>query len=138
MLRLLPIIGALVLLASGFSSPVTAAQGDATFVGRVDGTDGFIAVVTDRSGVLAYSCDGASTSDWFPIGEVRDGTAELRAESGAVLVLQVTESSVSGSLQRGGGPVRSFIAELATGDAGLYRGEFEFDGVAYVAGQIIL
>ena len=113
-----------------------AAQADAvTFVGSVQGTDAFIAVVSDGQDVQAYLCDGVTYGDWFR-GPVRDGRAEIESERGLRLAVQLRPGGASGTVRGLGGNEWAFEAEPAQGEAGLYR--TRPDDPEYVGGWVVL
>ncbi len=99
-------------------SPV-AAKG--TFVGKVDGSDAYIALVSDTKRVLGYVCDSKRVSGWFDVAAIRGGTATLSSRGGKPL----GQATFSADGARGeltiAGARRSFSATPASADAGLYR-----------------
>ncbi|HSK98727.1 MAG TPA: hypothetical protein VK869_00165 [Rubrobacteraceae bacterium] len=55
------------------------------FVGEVEGTDAFVAVVVDRENhALAHLCDGKQVVEWFTGAVAEDGTLDLKSEGGAL------------------------------------------------------
>jgi hypothetical protein len=115
---LLVMLAGLGLLACGGGS---SAPKDGSYVGKVDGTDAYIALVTGSGKVAGYICDSASISVWIPAATISGNTASLVSRKG-VAVGPVTWSgtTASGTLTIDG-ISHPFTAELATGDAGLYR-----------------
>jgi hypothetical protein len=121
----------------GGAQPVSAG----VFVGKVDGTDAEVALVTNGerlSGAYLCSPNGAV---WFRPATFAGGTADLVPRSGETL----GEASFAGEGASGnvdlGGDSHSFSAELATGKAGLYRttsGEPEGEGRVSETGWIVL
>lgn len=105
-------------VASQATGPV-APKG--TFVGKVDGSDAYIALVSDSKRLLGYVCDSRLVSGWLDVAVIRDGTAILSSRGGKVLgQASFSADAVSGELMIGGAR-RSFSATPASADAGLYR-----------------
>ena len=91
-----------------------------SFVGLVDDTDAYIAVVSDGEKLAGYVCDGKTVSVWFK-GEISDDAATLRARTEQELgEVQFLGDTADGEIAIDG-QRRSFSAEIAVGDAGLYR-----------------
>ncbi|MCI0397049.1 MAG: hypothetical protein L0322_19195 [Chloroflexi bacterium] len=108
-----------------------------SFVGRVDGSELFVAITTDEEGnVLAYACDNQADS-WFR-GTVAGDTIDLTSQDGARLQATLGEETASGTFTPAGGQPLTFNATPATGNAGLYRAEGQADGDDHVAGWIVL
>lgn len=112
---------------------------DPGWVGSVDGTDAFAAVVVGGGRVVAYVCDGdAGIAEWFT-GETGDeGSFALTSASGATMRGQEGDDRVTGSVGLGDGATHRFVLERAEAGAGLYRvedPEAERDGVR--AGWIV-
>jgi hypothetical protein len=122
---------------AGGTQPVSVG----VFVGRVEGTDASVALVTNGqrlSGAYLCSPNGAA---WFRPATFADGTADLVTRSDETL----GEASFAGEGASGtvdiGGESHSFSAELATGKAGLYRtasGKPESEGGFSETGWIVL
>jgi hypothetical protein len=92
-----------------------------TFVGEVDGTDAYLALVSDGTRVLGYLCDSKKLSRWIDVSPIRDGAAQLSARDGDDLgEAMISAGSVSGTVTIGG-EQHAFRAEPAAGEAGLYR-----------------
>lgn len=98
--------------------------GDLGWVGRVEGTNAFAAVVAGGGRIVAYVCDGdAGIGEWFS-GEVDDrGGFALESASGATLKGREDDDMVSGDLDLGEGVSHRFELERAQPGAGLYRVE---------------
>ena len=112
------------------------------FTGEVD-EDLFIGVlvadhppVPDRKALVVYLCDGADVSTWL-FGEAIGDTAVLEVADTRV-ELSMNEGSAAGAVSQAGGAPQEFVAEFATGDAGLYRAVETIDGQDYVGGWIVL
>lgn len=54
-----------------------AGPAEGTFVGKVEGSDAYIALVTDGTELTGYVCDGEQVSVWFGEPDLQDGRAEL-------------------------------------------------------------
>ena len=122
--------------ASTADAPVPS---DVTYVGAVQKTDAYIALVSDGERVAGYVCDGKGTSAWLepaPLG----GAVELRSRRGEALgEAAITGNGASGTVELVGETYR-FEALPASGEAGLYRAEKGEPGeLGYVeAGWIVL
>jgi hypothetical protein len=106
------------------TTPAPSAGGGAVtpgvYVGQVQGTDDSIALVTEGHRLSgAYLCIPQS-SQWIRPSPFTKGKAPLVARRGVVLG-SVTFSGDTASGQVTAGGQRPFSAQLATGDAGLYR-----------------
>lgn len=97
-----------------------AAKG--TFVGKVDGTDAYIAVTSNGDQVGGYLCDSKQVSAWFGASDLSSDRGDLVSRAGKVL----GEASFDGESTSGeveiDGQRHPFSAKLASGDSGLYRG----------------
>lgn len=134
-LRLLGLFLLLGLVACGRDQNAAPAG---TFVGVVDGTDAFIALVPqENNAVIAYVCDGQTISTWFR-GERSENEIDLTAANGAQLQASLETDTATGNFTLPDGQVHTFTAQLATDSAGLYRAEETIDGTDYVGGWIIL
>jgi hypothetical protein len=115
---LLVMLAGLGLVSCGGGS---AAPKDGSYVGKVDGTDAYIALVTGSAKVAGYICDSASISVWIPAATVSGNTANLVSRKGvAVGPVTWSGSTASGTVTIDG-TGHAFTAQLASGDAGLYR-----------------
>jgi len=117
-LAVVAVLAAVALQACGGGGNATKAG---SFVGRVEGTDAFIALVSDGTKVGGYVCDGNRVSTWFEVADISGGKASLATRDGQAL----GEATLSGDTATGtvsiSGADHAFAAQLATGDAGLYR-----------------
>jgi hypothetical protein len=112
-----------------------------SFVGTVDGSDAYVAVVArPEGGVLAYVTDGGSSVDWLDgaLEGPRDTSARLGNDGGAVMEVAFTGRSASGAFARPGEDPQRFTAAAADEPAGLYRATESFADGDYVAGWIVL
>jgi|CXWL01.1.fsa_nt_gi serine/threonine-protein kinase len=117
----------------GAAKPVSG-----SFVGKVDGSDAFIAVILHKNGeVTAYVCDSADISAWFK-GSVDGSSLDLTNADGARLTADLAADSFTGTFTPSGSSPLTFTVTKADQPAGLYRGEDTVDGVDLVAGWIVL
>lgn len=117
-----------------------------SFVGRVAGSDAFVAIVANGADVMAYVCDGKNLAQWFK-GQRQGSAIELTTEDGARLTVNMTSSAGTGSLRQASGTFRAANGEERRFDtaatttldrAGLYRGAGVVDGGNAVLGVIVL
>jgi len=111
------------------------------FVGRVDGSDAFVAVVADGERLFAFVCDGtddgAGVWEWFR-GTLDGDHAQLTNAAGQTLVVELAGDAVLGSVTFADGVAYPFVTEAAIGDAGLYRLDETLGDRAVVGGWIVL
>jgi hypothetical protein len=105
-------------------APSTGGKQAATqgvYVAEVTGTNDLIALVTDGTRLSgAYLCIPSATSQWIKPAPLQGGKAALVARRGVVLgSAQFSGDTATGTVNAGG--ERNFTANLASGDAGLYR-----------------
>lgn len=112
---------------SGDEGGAAATDGDEqTFVGRVDGTDAYVAVVTDGDEVLAYLCD--SEKLWNYLDGSQDDDRITAGDDTAAVLLDATldGDTISGTVTLPtDGSSHAFTAVAATGEAGLFTLEQE-------------
>ncbi|HNC09053.1 MAG TPA: hypothetical protein PLX14_10140 [Anaerolineales bacterium] len=131
----------LALFVSACGSSQNPAGITGSWVGRVDGTDAFIAIASNGSEVLAYICDGQTITQWLH-GDAGDkvdldtGNIDISADGNSLLAA-LTVDSASGSITYNG-QTYTFTAERAAGDAGLYRSEETINGENWVGGWVVL
>jgi len=114
------------------SSPRTS-----SYVGQVQGSDMFIAVVVHGGKALAYICDGLQVAEWFRGMETETGLFELRSSAGWELEAHLDNSGVKGKFVVEEGLPLAFTAAPASGAAGLYRAEIEIEGTEHVGGWVV-
>lgn len=107
------------------------------FVGRVAGTDAFVAVVTDGETAIGYVCDGQGISEWFE-GTVTGDALNLTSPGGAELTATLAHTGVKGSFTAAAGETFNFTADAAAAPAGLFRLDDTIAGEPYKGGWIIL
>ncbi|MGH2922985.1 MAG: hypothetical protein ACRDKH_03010 [Solirubrobacterales bacterium] len=99
-----------------------AAAAASQFVGRVEGTDAYIGLVSDGERLSGYVCDGADVSVWLE-APLAGSAAELVGRDGEALGrVELAGARASGEVELGG-EAHSFEAKRASlgGGAGLYR-----------------
>ena len=112
------LVGGLGLVACGGGSSAPKAG---SYVGKVAGTDAYIALVTKGDKVAGYVCDGAKVSVWLPAASVSGHAATLANRRGARVGTARWSGSAASGMVSIDGVTHAFSAALATGDAGLYR-----------------
>jgi len=131
------LLASLLLAACGGGSKAV----NGSFVGKVDGSDAFIAVILHTNGaVTAYVCDSADISEWFK-GSVTGSSLDLTSKGGAHLTADLAADSFNGIFtpsRANGASSLTFNVKAADQPAGLYRGENTVDAVDLVAGWIVL
>jgi hypothetical protein len=94
-----------------------------TFVGKVQGTNAFIAVTSLRGQVLAYVCDGTADgvtiSKWFK-GTLKDGQLNAKAVDGSPLTGTLNNANALNGTVSLAGASRSFTSAEAASPAGLF------------------
>src|SRR5437660_1588791 len=105
--RLLVSLGALTAAAGGgrlFVSAGRAQGAGGVFVGKVDGTNAFVGLVTDGEQAEAYICNGVSFNELFigTMADARDGRLTLVGEDGDLLPINVDRDSLQTLLASGG------------------------------------
>ena len=106
-------------------------------VGRVSGSDAFVAVAKYGDGVDAYVCDGKAVAETFA-GNARGGRIDLRSDDGGRLLATVAKGRVTGSFTAARAAPLAFTAEAAKRPAGLYRAQVQAGGRTLTAGWVLL
>lgn len=105
-----------------------------TFVGKVSGTNAYIALTTEGGKLGGYICDSKQVSVWLGASDLSGSSGELVSRVGKQLgEARFAEDSASGKVEIDG-KTHSFRAEPASGNAGLYRGAV--DGKYAVVGNL--
>lgn len=91
-----------------------------SFVGKVEGTNAYVAFVEEADGVIAYFCDGDKLGLWFR-GEAGSTTLDATHPSGAALSARRATDGFTGSVTIAG-TAHSFTTSSATHPAGLWEG----------------
>jgi hypothetical protein len=152
MLRLYKRLDLLVILTlSILSVLLTACGGGATaseplaaaWVGKVEGTEAFIAIASNGTELMAYVCDSQTITQWFHAKTGVDqldlvaGTVDVSSE-GAKLQAQLTQTTATGTVTLADGQAHKFTAAKAEGDAGLYRLEETANNEQLLTGWVVL
>ena len=112
-----------------------------SFVGDTEGSESFVAIVTDGEKVMGYVCDGETTAEWFSGSAGRDSIELTSAGSLGLVAERGTGDGLDGVVTDGDGSEFIFSAtrvDLDGLDGGLCRGERIIEGVTYTGGWIIL
>lgn len=119
----------------GSDNAVTSAR---TYVGKVEGTDALIGLVSDGTAAVAYVCDGQDTATWFRGAQPDARTIQLDAGADG-LVATLSEQGAEGHVVLAG-TRRKFTAVPASPGtpAGLYRAEVPLDAGTLIGGWIAL
>jgi hypothetical protein len=86
--------------AAAFAGPVSAKtklpqpRQSRTYLGKVAGSDAFIAIVARRGVAIAYVCDSNKTAVWLR-GTFKNGRVSLEAKDGSTLEGTLTRSSLT-------------------------------------------
>ena len=111
------------------------------FVGALADSDALIAVVLDGRQVLAYVCDGTAagvdTWGWFA-GEAEAPQLTLVATNGAVLLVDLSGETPSGTVINRTGHQHGFGTEAARAPAGLWRAQGLVAGQPVLAAWVVL
>jgi hypothetical protein len=127
------------LVAAGVATGARPAPLRGVYVGRVAGTQAFVAVAVGHGQARAYMCDSRRLGVWLPPGRLRGGRLDLKA-SGVRLTGSVDGAAARGTVTLADGSRHAFKALLAPGKrpVGLYRAVKTVHGTRYVAGWILL
>jgi len=93
-----------------------------TYVGKVDGSNAYVALVTDGKTVDGYICDAKEISTWIGEDKLSDGGSVALSSRKGVLLGEATfeGDEATGKFVIDGKP-HDFSAEPASGEAGLYH-----------------
>jgi hypothetical protein len=117
-------IGAL-FVAAGIAvgaGPDSADASTTTFVGRVPGSNAYIAILKDGRQIGGYVCDNGSGSRWLERSRLRDGRAPLRAGTTGERVgsVRITGKQATGTIEVRGRKRRLRATRVRGRDAGLH------------------
>ena len=134
-------IGALIVAAVVFSAGLGSSTARAaTFVGRVQGSNAYIAVLKDGRRIGGYLCDNGTVSRWIEYHDLRNGVAQLRAGTTGERLgsVRVAGRSATGTVAIDG-QKRHFRAALTPkARGGLHFAIGKQPGRLLVAGWILL
>lgn len=110
-----------------------------TFVGRVEGSDAYIAVSRDGRKIGGYVCDNGSISRWIEYAWLEKGSAPLIAgTTGEVLgSVQIAGNKATGTIEIGGQSLAFTAKRVRGGDVGLYFSIGKQEDRLLVAGWIL-
>jgi hypothetical protein len=107
------------------------------FVGELEGTDAYVAVVADGDDVEVYACDGESELAVRLLDTVDDPASfVLTNDAGASAAVELVDGVYEGELTLADGSTHAFTTEEAEGDAGLFHAVDAPEGVS--AGWVVL
>ena len=115
----------------------------ATWGGKVDNSDAFVAIASNGKEILAYVCDGKTTAQWFKGAKgakgvnFTKGRLDLTAK-GKHLVATFTTDGAAGTVTLADGQSHGFTANRLAGDTGLFRLEQTVKGAKQVGGWVVL
>jgi hypothetical protein len=100
-----------------FFVPAARAQSaGGVFVGKVDGTNAFVGVVTDGQQAEAYVCDGRAFKELFTgsLADASNGRLTLMGEDGDLLPIDVDQNSLPTLLATGGALIGALTVGAST------------------------
>ena len=100
---------------------------DATFVGKVDGSGAFVAVVASaaprdqkRREVAVYVCDARRLCEWFSGSTAGNGFRAGAEDGDGEATGRLTRKAATGTIEVPDGKTLRYVADRATAVAGLY------------------
>lgn len=97
------------------------ANAERGFVGTVEGTNAFVAVVVGGGEAIVYICDGDDDlAEWFA-GAMDETNIRLTTDTGALVEAAPSDVGYSGTVTFANGETHRFDAEPAAPEAGLFR-----------------
>ncbi len=117
-----------------------------TYLGAVDGSDAYIAVVVADGRAVAFVCDGEQLWAWLtgtvtpPVASLTPDTAgklELSGPDGGRLTGELRDGAVTGTVTLAGVDGGAFTARPAAADEGVYRAAVTKDGQPWTLGWIL-
>jgi hypothetical protein len=137
----IPVVAALVLALGACGQQSEKVPDRATldtFVGQVNDSPAYIALITDGERVAGFVSDGKRYGKWFATADLDDDEAELIARDGA----ELGEVSINGDSASGdvivGLRSHSFEAQRATDKAGLFTAAEKKRQDSFEAGWVVL
>jgi hypothetical protein len=106
-----------------------------TYIGTVNNSEFYVALVIDGNTAVGYLCDG-KVDAWLK-GTVAGDQVTLTSADGATLTGTLTNNTVTGKVTPAGGSALDFTAPAQQGDESLVRLKVGNDEVDYVGGWII-
>jgi hypothetical protein len=135
-IAVLTLVGGILLGAGAAADAATAS----TFVGRVQGSDAYIAVVKEGRKISGYACNNGTFSRWLDEARLRGGRAPLRAGTTGQLLgaVRIAGRAATGTIEVGGSK-RTFRARQVRGsNVGLHFGVAKQQNRLLVPGWILL
>jgi hypothetical protein len=134
-------IGAMV-VATGIvlsAGPEADKASASTYVGRVQGSNAYIAVLKDGRKIGGYVCDNGSVSRWIEYSWLRDGRAPLIAGTTGERLgsVRIAGRSATGTVKVGGRKRRFRARRVRERDAGLHFAIGKQTNRLLVAGWIL-
>ena len=137
------------LLAATANLLVGCGGGDSTptvsgnYVGRVAGSNAFVAIITDGTAVRAYVCDGKpdgtlTIAEWFKGNKTGDSVVLDSLNGTARLAANFTPDRVTGTVDVPILDPLNFQATPVSGDAGFYLYKSIHNSTLYWASWIVL
>jgi hypothetical protein len=135
-------IAALV-LAAGIAlsaGPGLADASTSTFVGRVPGSNAYIAILKDGRQIGGYVCDNGSGSRWLKSSRLRDGRAPLRAGTTGERMgsVRIAGRQATGTIEVRGRKRRFRATRVRERDAGFHVAIAKQPNRLLVGGWILL
>jgi hypothetical protein len=133
-------IGALAVAAVFVSSAGAASADAATYVGRVQDSDAYIAVLKDGRKIGGYLCDNGNVSRWIQYSWLRDGRAPLRVGTTGERLgsVRIAGRRATGTVEIGGRKHRFRARRTRERDAGLHFAVGKQTSRLLVAGWVLL
>jgi hypothetical protein len=130
------VVAAGIVLGAGPGSDDATA---ATFVGRVQGSDAYIAILKDGRKIGGYVCDSGSVSRWIEYSWLRDGRAPLRAGTTGKRLgrVRIAGRRATGNIELPGGKRRFAARRIRERDGGLHFAIGKQTNRLLVAGWIL-
>lgn len=127
---------------AGLSSKLPGSLGQAqvaqTFVGKISGSDAFVAVVLGEDGTAgAYVCDGEQIIEWFGVS-ASGGRVKGTSASGITLDAALDGGRLSGTVKLPDGAHRFEAGGTVADKTGLLRRLQTIDGNEVVTGLVVL
>lgn len=125
-------------LATRLPDSLQQSQPAQTFVGKVAGSDAFVAVVLGADGTAgAYVCDGEEVIEWFGVS-VSDGRVTGVSETGINLDAELDGGLLNGTVKLPDGSHRFEAGGTVPNKTGLLRRLQTIDGTEVVTGLVVL
>lgn len=118
-------------------SPFTSSPQMAnTFVGEIEGSDAYIAVVYDGANAMAFVCDGHEMWSWLN-GSMTGADLALSGSNGTTLAGTLADGAITGTFTGMGLSGNAFEVTPVTAGEGVYRTVVDMNGDDYTLGWIM-